>query len=58
VNDKRTLTDADADAVAAALEARLAKRFYLNLGQGVWGLVWKGIILAMVAIIAYGAAKH
>lgn len=53
----RNLTDADADAVAAALEARLAKRFYLNLGRGVWGLVWKGIIIAMVAIIAYGAAK-
>lgn len=55
--DKRLLTDADADAVAAALEARLAKRFYLNLGKGVWALAWKGLIALLVLVAAYGAVK-
>ena len=57
MNDSRNLTDADTEALAAALEARIVKRFYLNIGMGVWGLVWKGIVTLLVLLAVYGAAK-
>jgi hypothetical protein len=57
VSEERNLTEADADAVAAALEARLVKRFYLNLGMGVWGLVWKSLLIVIVGLAAYGTVK-
>lgn len=54
----RSLTDEDAKAIAAALademEDRLVKRFYHNLGRGLWGLIWKGILLLMLGLAAYG----
>lgn len=49
----RTLTDADVEAILEQAE----KRFYSNLGKGVWGLVWKALILAAVAIAATGYMK-
>lgn len=49
----RTLTDADVEAILEQAE----KRFYSNLGKGVWGLVWKALILALVAIAATGYLK-
>lgn len=54
---KRNLTDADIDALAAKLEDRLARRFYLNLGEGVWGMVWKVILTGLVFLAAYGATR-
>lgn len=51
----RMLTDEDIDAIADVLEVRLVERFYSNLGQGVWGLAKKGIIMALLALAAYGA---
>lgn len=53
----RTLTPADVEAIAQALESRLVKRFYLNLGKGVFGLFWKACIAAIVVVSAYGALK-
>lgn len=54
---RRNLTDADIDALAAKLEDRLARRFYLNLGEGVWSMVWKVILTGAVILAAYGATK-
>lgn len=53
----RTITDEDAEAVAEALENRLAKRFYLNLGKGIFALIWRGIIYAGIALASYGAGS-
>lgn len=57
----RALTDEDAKAIAAALademEDRLIKRFYHNLGRGLWGLLWKGFLLAMLGLAAYGGIQ-
>jgi hypothetical protein len=55
--DKRTLTDDDIRAIAAALEHRLANRFYGSIGRGFWELVWRGVILAMVGLAVYGMIK-
>lgn len=56
-NRPRNLTDADVEAIASALQARLKNEFYQDLGKGVWGIAWKVIVSLIIAIAAYGAAK-
>jgi hypothetical protein len=53
----RTISDADAEAIATALERRMAKRFFTSFGKGVWAMAWKAVIYAVVAIAAYGTLK-
>ena len=55
MSDERSITDADAEAIATALEAKMVKRFYLDLGKGVWDLAWKAICASAVALAIYGA---
>ncbi len=56
--EDRKLTDADIKALADELEDRMVNRFYRNLGHGVWGLLWKLLVLGAVGLAAYGATKH
>lgn len=53
----RSLSDEDVQAIADALEARMVSRFYLNLGQGVWAVAWKAIVVGIIVIACYGAFK-
>lgn len=53
----RSITDADAEAIAYAFRKQLKQEFYNDLGQGVWALVWRGVVFALLFIAAYGAAK-
>lgn len=53
----RTLTDADVQAIVAAFEARMTEKFYRDLGKGLLGLVWKGLLGALLFIAAYGAYR-
>ena len=46
---QRNLTEADVDAILNAFE----KRFYTNLGKGVWELAWKAIVIVIAAIAGY-----
>lgn len=55
---ERNLTDGDVKALADEMEARLVSRFYANLGQGVWEIAWKAIVLCIVAIAVYGAFQN
>jgi hypothetical protein len=57
VNGPRTLSDADIEAMTTAFERRMEERFYNNLGKGLWGIIWKAVLVAAIAIAAYGAAK-
>lgn len=50
---QRQLTDADIEAILTAAE----KRFYLNLGRGIWSIVWKVALAILIAIAAYGQMK-
>jgi hypothetical protein len=52
-DEKRTLTDAD----IAEILAQAEKRFYSNLGKGVWAFVWKTLVLGLMAIAAAGYMK-
>lgn len=56
-NEDRKLSDADIEAILNQVEQRVAARFYSDLGRGVWGMVWKALLLAMVAVAAYGSVK-
>jgi hypothetical protein len=51
---ENALSENDVERIAITLEQRLLKHFYLNLGRGVFGLMWRGIILIMLALAAYG----
>lgn len=53
----RNLTDADIEALASRMEDAMVRRFYLNLGRGVFAYVWKVFVLGMIAVAAYGAYK-
>lgn len=53
--EHRTLTDADVEAVADALEKRLTEKFYADLGRGVWAYVRKAFVVIVLAIVAAGA---
>lgn len=53
-NEKRNFTDAD----IAALVAKMKDEFFTNVGKGVWGFLWKGILMGLIALSIYGAGKH
>jgi hypothetical protein len=53
----RKLSEEDVTAVVDELERRIVERFFSNVGKGVWNLVWRGLIVLMVALAAYGAAR-
>ena len=55
--DHRTLTDADAEAVAKALYRTVVGDFYNNLGRGAWSWVKKGLIALAFCVAIYGAAQ-
>lgn len=51
------LRDDNMDKFAEKIEERFAKRFYSGLGRGIWGFAWKGIILIVFVLAAYGTGK-
>jgi len=53
----RNLTEDDVHAVVDELERRIVERFFSNVGKGVWNLVWRTLVVLMVVVAAYGAAK-
>ena len=57
MTDSRTLTDADVTALVDAFEQRMTEKFYRDLGKGIWGLVWKALVLAALFVAGYGAWK-
>lgn len=54
---RRTISDADVEAIATVLADTLQKRFYEDLGKGVWSWVWKALIAVLLAVAAYGGVK-
>ena len=49
------LSEEDRDAIARKVFARFQDQFYMNVGKGLWRLVWKVLILGLIAVAAYGA---
>lgn len=55
MQDQRTLSDADVEAIAKALEKSIADSLVRKAGSGVLGLAWRGIVLAIVLLAGYAA---
>ena len=54
-HEERTISDADVEAIAAAMERRLEQRFVTDVGKGFLGFIRKALFLGLLAIAAYGA---
>lgn len=54
---ERTITDADAEAIALALQKRVTKQFYEDLGRGLWSWVWRGLVAGLIAFAAFSGLK-
>ena len=48
------LTDAEIEAIAERVTEKLEDKLYTNVGQGVMGLVWRGVIIIMIGLAGYG----
>lgn len=55
--NNRNFSDQDITAIADEMEKRIINHFYNDLGRGVWGMVRRALIIAAVAIAAYGSIK-
>jgi len=49
------LTDKEIERIVDGLEKRMVRRFYVNVGKGIWGLAWKGFVGLLLVLAAYGA---
>lgn len=55
---QRTLTQQDIEILATEIRKQMVSQFYSDLGHGVWGFVWKGLIVLGMGIAVYGAGKN
>lgn len=55
--DNRKLSEEDVEAIAKKVTAQIEQDLYMNVGAGVLQLAWKGVILIVIALAAYGAGK-
>ena len=51
----RTLTDEDVNRIVDGLWKKATDTFKLNIGDGIIGLAWKAMLLAILALAVYGA---
>lgn len=54
--EPRNLTRADVEAICDELEARMARRFLVGAGKGIFSILWKVAQLGVVALAGYGLA--
>lgn len=54
-NNNRNLTDEDINRIVDGLWKKATDTFKLNLGDGIFRLVWKAILLSILALAVYGA---
>lgn len=54
---KRLLTDEDTVALAAEIRKQMKDSFFNDLGRGFWAVVWRGLIIAAIAIATIDAGK-
>lgn len=60
-NDEQQLTgihlsDDDVNRIVDKVCEQIENRLYNNVGQGIVSLVWRGVLLAVIALAAYGVA--
>lgn len=48
------LTEEDIDKIVEKVCDKIENRLYNNVGSGIVGLVWRGMLLGLIALAAYG----
>lgn len=56
--DNKNLSQDEIDAIARKVVEQLQNDLYVNVGSGLIALAWKGIMLILIMLAAYGATKH
>jgi uncharacterized protein YqeY len=56
-HDNRILSDEDVEAVADKLLEKIEAKVYHDMGKGLWGIVSKVLLAAMIGLAAYGAVS-
>lgn len=57
MNDNNKITEQEIDLIVEKVCDKLEKKLYLNIGKGLMGFVWKGVIIGLIALAAYGAGS-
>lgn len=53
------MSEEDANIIADKVLDKLESKLYLNVGSGLVSLLWRGLLLGIIALAAYGAGvKH
>lgn len=53
----RNLTEEDIDALASKILEKAQVNFYKGVGQGVWGLIKKALLPALLILAMYGMSN-
>lgn len=48
------LSEEDIDRIVDKVCNQIENRLYSNVGQGIVGLLWRGVLLAIIGLAAYG----
>lgn len=51
------MTDDEIEKVAKKVSEQLRQELYSNVGEGIISLVWRGLLLLIIGIAAYGAGS-
>lgn len=54
---KEPLSEEEIEAIARKVSDQLFEDMYRNVGMGVLHLAWKGAIIVIILLAAYGAGK-
>lgn len=60
-NDKETqihLSEADIDLIVSKVIEQLENKIYNDVGRGIMAMIWRGVIIAIIAIAGYGVGGH
>ena len=52
------LSEQEIDQIVDKVCDKLEKRLYLNVGKGIFAFVWKGVLVGLLMIAAWGAGVH
>lgn len=52
------LREEEIDQIVDKVCDKLETRIYHNVGKGVLGFVWRGVLLLVIALASFGAGQH
>lgn len=54
----RRLSEDEIDEIAKKVTEKLQNDLFINVGYGLVSLAWKGVVIILIALAAYGSGKH